>query len=102
MAEIDSLTLKTLDKEQEYSMTNNKKVAASFPDFSVSGGHLGKNSVLTHLWFSDFGKVSHCSSGHPVVLKTVQRPFVRICFGSDGISARLSVPQNLDEDYKYA
>ena len=70
-------------------MTNNKKVAASFPDFSVSGGHLGKNPVLTHLWFSDFGKVSHCSSGHPVELKTALKPFVAIFSESDGISARL-------------
>ena len=70
-------------------MLKHKKVAASFLDFSVSGGQLSKNSVLTHLWFSDFGKVSHCSSGHPVVLKTTHRPFVGICPGSDGISARL-------------
>ena len=66
-------------------MFNNKKVAANLPDFSVKGAHLGKNPVLTHLWLSNFGKVSHCSSGHSVVLKTVHRFFVGICSGSDGI-----------------
>ena len=60
-------------------MTNNKKVAASFPDFSVSGGHLGKNPVLTHLGLSDFGKVSPCV--HPVIPYTVQKPFVAIFSG---------------------
>ena len=82
-------------------MTNNKKVAASFPDFSVGGGHLDKNPVLTHLWFSDFGKVSHCSSGHPVVLITVKKPFVGICPGSDGVSARLYKDISLKSKLRY-
>ena len=62
-------------------MTNTKAFKASFPDFPDSGGHLCKNPDLTHLWLSDFGKVSYCSSGHPVVLKTAVKPFVGICPG---------------------
>ena len=59
----------------------NKQVAATFLDFLISRGHLGKNSVLTHLWFSDFGKILCSSSGHPVIQKPAHRPFVGICPG---------------------
>ena len=47
---------------------------------------------ITPFQWSDFGKLLVCYSGHLILQKTVEKPFVTIFLGSNHILTRLFMP----------